>query len=158
MKSDRKRDEDMKKSERKILERRKYQEIILKEITDYLLKRIMFVNMFVDDKQLFNWADVAEYLNKKSYLTETCKLFTPKSIQMFMMRIPQEIKDKYKPDFESIDLLQFWHNYRYKSQGINSSNNVETLSGANGEYEDLIIDKLDFKLGIEEDNLIHLRS
>ena len=49
------RDEDMKKSERKILERRKYQEIILKEITDYLLKRIMFVNMFVDDKQLFNW-------------------------------------------------------------------------------------------------------
>jgi len=153
----------MKKLQKKQEDRRKFQEHILKVSTDFILEKIMHNEMFEesdgDRYRSFTWGDLAKHLNGQSYCTENFKEFNSKNLQMFFLRIPQEIKNKYKPDFQSLSLLQFWHNFRYKNRGINSCNQIENLSGSIGEYEDLMIDKLDFKITMEDDpsnRLTHL--
>ena len=90
----------MKKLQKKQEDRRKFQEHILKVSTDFILEKIMHNEMFEesdgDRYRSFTWGDLAKHLNGQSYCTENFKEFNSKNLQMFFLRIPQEIKNKYE--------------------------------------------------------------
>ena len=123
---------------------RAYQEEVLKDITKYIIKRILLVGDIEQQDKTFDWSELSKYLNNIGLCTVKFKNWNKDSLRIYVSRIPKDIKERYCPDIEflnqcaveknTIRYLPKMHSHYGWENSIHHNIDIDKMFGVKKQY------------------------